>query len=274
MINALVFAAAALGATHSGYELEQQLVTRVPKPDGSFRERRQSFTVSIAKDRARLCYETGEHVIVRLDRGEVIQLDILLKNFKVKSFDDLRRAWEIANEMYLEGIEGAPLNHPRRVQMIDELTDGPQKWAEVWKLPPGEGRAHLIAKYRLPEEPPVIEVRRATETKTICDVETRRYESLENGKPMAWAFLAPSLPFDTRYFEFMELQQWILPELSEKLRERRMRKAGMPLETVMMTRSGAEVRVVTKSVTAAEFDDALFRTPADYKEQKTKSSFK
>jgi hypothetical protein len=266
--------AATLGATHNGYELEQQLVTRVPQADGSFRERRQGFTVSIAGTKARLCYETGEHVIVRLDRGEVIQLDILLRNYKKKTFDDLRAAWEIANEMYLEQIEGAPLAHPRRADLIDELTDGPQKWAEIWKLPPGDGRSRLIAKYRLPEEPPVIEVRKAAETKKVCDTNTQRYESLENGKPMAWAYLARSLPFDTRYFEFMELQRWILPELSAKLRERRMRKAGMPLETVMKTRGGAEVRVVTKSVRAAQLEDGLFEVPTSYKEQKSKSSFK
>ena len=79
---------------------------------------------------------------------------------------------EIANELYLEQIEGAPLAHPRRAQLIDELTDGPRKWEEIWKLPPGEGRTRLIAKYRLPDEPPVIEVKKSDQTKVVSGVQT------------------------------------------------------------------------------------------------------
>jgi hypothetical protein len=268
-VTGTLFAAVlALGATQSGFELDQELVTRVPQADGTLKERREKFTVLIARDRARMKYASGEHWIIRLDKRHVTELDVLLRSYRTQSFDELKGAWEIANELYLEQIEGAPLAHPRRAELIDELTDGRRKWEEIWKLPSGEGRTRLLAKYRLPEEPPVVEVKRSEETKTVAGVQTQRYESLENGTATTWAYLAPSMDFDARYFEFMEMRSWILPELAAKLRERGMRRAGMPLETFMRTRTNVEVQVVTLAVRAASLDDATFEVPAGYTEQK------
>jgi hypothetical protein len=265
---------AALGATVRGHELSQTLVTRVPLADGTVKECRESFTVSLAGERARLRHENGEDFIVRLDRGEVMQLDVLLRNYRRQTFKELRFAWEERNAQLLEQIEAAPPGHPLRAELIEGLDDGPAKWAQVWKLPAGPPRARLVALYRLPEEPPVVEVRATEESKEVLGIATRRYESLEDGTPTAWAHLAPSLAFNPRYFEFMELQQWITPELAARLQQRSMRRAGMPLETLVRTRRGVELAVTTTALREAEFDVQIFDVPEGYLEQKRKPAIR
>ena len=116
----------------------------------------------------------------------------------------------------------------------------------------------------------------------VAGVECRRYESLENGRATDRARIAEDMPFDRRYYEFMELTGWIGPELADGLRKAKgvKRGKGVPLETTMHFRTGGSVEIRTKSVTPAdepagkELDIKLFEVPEGYTERKSKSTFR
>ncbi len=267
---ALLAGTVVLAATVRGHKIRQELITRAPRADGTVRVRRERMTVHLAGDKARLGREDGTVTIVRLRPGEIVEIDDLLKSYERKSFKRLRRQWAALNALLLEQIEGTPLGHPRRAELIDQLTDGREKWGEIWKLPEGEGRARLIRKYGLPEKPPKIEVRAAKEIGEIAGRDCRLYEALEDGRVTDLAYLALRIPFDRRYYEFMELAGWIGPELAKGLRRAR----GLPLRTLMRVRGGGEIELRTESVTRGEFKVSLFEIPDGYKERRPKASFR
>lgn len=255
-----------------GLELAQVVLRREVQPDGSVRQTRQPVTVFLAGDRARLEEASGDVTIVRLDRGEVLQLDTLLKSYRRKTFKELRTQWRTLNALLLEQIEGTPLGHPRRAELVDQLADGPDKWREIWKLPPGEHRSRLVERYKLPPEPPVVEIRSTGETKIIAGRTAVRHVAVENGEPRDWAYLATDLAFDRRYYEFLELWGWLAPELASKLS--RLRGAGLPLATMMRSRAGGELEVVTEKLQERELDAGLFEVPEGFVEQKPRPAFR
>lgn len=263
----VVFLAALPAAKLEGVELKQTLVVERPGPGGAPKESRSPKRVLIAGGRARLEEETGEVTIVRLDRGEVTRLDVLLKCYDRATFKRLRRRWREANSMLLEQIEETPLSHPQRGRLIDELTGGPDKWREVWKLPDGPDRDVLIKKYDLPPEPPEIDIRPAGEEKEIAGARCLKYVAFENGEARDSAWIAPEIAFDRRYYEFMELSGWIGPELARHLNKIR----GLPVQTEMLVRGGGRVLVFTSSLRRAAFDEALFEVPPGYTERKARS---
>ena len=264
---ATLAAAVALAATVQGYEIKQTLIARSPVVDGKVRVRRQKMTVYLAGDKARLELDNGEITIVRLREGEILEIDDLLGCYDRKLFRKLRAQWKTVNALRLEQIEGTPLGHWRRPQLVDMLTDGPEKWREIWELPNGEARAALIKKYNLPDEPPVIKVRRTKDAKKIAGVDCRRWESTENGEVADHAYLAVRIRFDPRYYEFMELMGWIGPELAAALRRVKL----LPLETVMKLRDGGTVEIETQSITERGLDASLFEVPKGFKERKSRA---
>jgi len=264
---ATLAAAVAMAATVHGYEIKQTLVARSPVVDGKVRVKRQKITLYIAGDKARLELDNGEVTIVRLREGEILEIDDLLGCYDRKLFRKLRAQWKTLNALRLEQIGGTPLGHPRRAQLVDMLTDGPEKWREIWKLPKSEARAGLIKKYSLPDAPPVIKVRRAKDAKEIAGVDCRRWESTENGEVADWAYLAVRIRFDPRYYEFMEIMGWIGPELAGALRRVKL----LPLESVMKLRDGGTVEIKTLSVTERDLDASLFEVPEGFKERKSRA---
>ncbi len=279
-------ALAALSASAAGlpgYVLEQEIITRSRRVDGTPREVFERKIVYLAGDRARLedamdeSFEatSGEPIIVRLGRGsgggELIQLDDLLESYERKTFKTLRAQWRSLNKLLLEQIaETPPTRIADRADLIDQLTDSEEKWAEIWKLPPGPERRRLIAKYALPPWPPEVSVRATDEKKELLGIECVRYEATENGVVTDSAFIAPKLRFDGRYYEFMELQGWIGKALAEAL----LKVKGLPLGSSQRYRSGVEIELRTKSIEERELEPLLFEIPADYKERKRKSTFR
>jgi hypothetical protein len=231
---------------------------------------RERMTVLLAGDRGRLEREDGTVVVVRLDRQEMVELDLLLRAYERRSFRELREQWRQLNALLLEDIENTPPAHPARAELVDRLDNGPEKWRDIWRLPPGPGRSRLIAKYNLPDEPPEIEVRRTRETRLVAGLECRVYESLEDGRARDRASLAESVPFDRRYYEFMELSGWIGPELAEGLKRAR----GLPLETTMRRRDGTVIELRTEAVTERELDTSLFEVPEGFRERRRRSTFR
>jgi hypothetical protein len=262
---AALAAAAAMATTVRGYEIKQTITVRSPDPEQ--KPRVTKMTVYIAGDRARLELENGEITIVRLREGEILEIDDLLGCYDRKHFRKLRKQWRTVNALRLEQIEGTPLGHPRRAELVDMLTDGPEKWREIWRLPKGKARAALISKYRLPDNPPKIEVRRTKEKKKVAEVDCQRWESTEDGEVADWAYLAVRIRFDPRYYEFMELMGWIGPELAAALRRVKL----LPLESVMNLRDGGTVEIETQSITERGLDASLFEVPEGFKERKSKA---
>lgn len=271
MTGAVILAGVVLSArTVGGHEIEQEIIERTPRADGTTRVRRERMTVHLAGDKARIDREDGTALIVDLGKRVMIQLDTLVKSYTRSSFKQLREDRERLNAILLDQIADIPLGHPRRAELVDQLTDGPEKWRQIWDLPEGGPRAALVRKYRLPEKPPKIEVRAAKETKDIAAQKCRRYEALEDGKVRDWAYLAPRLPFDARYYEFMRLIGWIGRELAKALA----RVRGLPVWTIMHVRDGGEIEIRTRSVAPRELDASLFEIPPGYKEPKPKASFR
>jgi len=258
--------AAVMAATVRGYEIEQTLTHRPGDPEKK-PPAPTKMKICIAGDRARLeLVEEGEVTIVDLRKGEMLEVDDLLGCYDRKLFRKLREQWRTVNALRLEQIEGTPLGHRNRAELVDMLTDGPEKWREIWKLPEGEARAALIKKYRLPDKPPKVEVRRTKETKAIAGVDCLRWESTEDGEVADWAYLAVRIRFDPRFYEFMEIMGWIGPELAQALT----RTKRLPLESVMHLRDGGTVTIETQSVTERDLDVSLFEVPEDYKERKSR----
>lgn len=271
MTGLAILAGAVLSAsTVSGHEIEQELIERTPRPDGTTRVRRERMTVHLAGDKARIEREDGTALIVDLGKGVMIELDTVVKSYRRRSFKQLREGWETLNAILLDQIADIPLGHPRRAELVDQLTDGPEKWGQIWGLPEGGPRAALVRKYRLPEKPPKIEVRAARETKDIAGQRCRRYEALEDGKVRDWAYVAMRLPFDARYYEFMRLIGWIGRELAKALE----RVRGLPVRTIMHIRGGGEIEIRTRSIAPRELDASLFEIPPGYKEPRPKASFR
>lgn len=277
MTGLAILAGAVLSAsTTSGHEIRQELITRTPRSDGTVRVRRERMTVYLAGDKARIEREDGTALVVDLGKGVMVELDTVAKSYKSKTFKQLRGQWEMLNAILLEQIAAIPLGHRYRAELIDDLTDGPEKWGLIYELPAGEPRAALVRKYRLPERPPKIEVRAAKgtkdkETKEIAGQKCRRYEALEDGEVRDWAYVAVELPFDKRYYEFMQLIGWVGRELAKGLEAAR----GLPLGTIMHVRDGGEIEIRTLSVTPRELDDSLFEVPDGYKERRReKASFR
>jgi hypothetical protein len=257
-------------ATVRGLEVRQTLTTTFPagfvgageaptpgEADGAPRERvaREAKTLYLVRDRARLRDETGEGtLVVRLDRGEVYVLDEMFMSYDRRTFDAMRREWTLRNALQLEQVRALPPDHPDRADIVDLLEDGPEKWREIRALADGPARDALLGKYALPPREPVVEVRASEETKTIAGHECRRYEGLDDGRVTSWAYVAPALPFDPRYYEFMELSQWIGPELAARLR----RVRGLPLESAILYRTGVRFELATTSVVERELDESLF----------------
>ncbi len=260
---------AVMASTVRGYEIKQTLTTR--SADTTKKPRPPTvMTVYVAGDKARIEFDNGEVTIVRLREGEIFEIDDLLGCYDRKLFRKLRAQWRTLNALRLEQIEGTPLGHPRRAELVDMLTDGPAKWREIWKLPKGKARAALIKKYYLPDKPPKIEVRRTKETKRIAKVDCLRWESTNDGKVADWAYLAVRIRFDARYYEFMELMGWIGPDLASALR----RAKRLPLESVMHLRDGGTVTIETQSVKQRNLDTSLFEVPKGFKERKSRAGIK
>ena len=279
-IHAALFASALVALTASaarvrGYVLEQEIITRSRRRDGTFREIVERKTVYLAGERARLDDEYGESLIVRLGRrpggGEVIQLDTILENYERKTFKKLRAHWKSLNALLLEQIEQTPATRlGDRADLVDQLTNSEEKWQLIWKLPEGPERGRLVGKYALPPEPPVVKVRSTEERKKILGKDCCRYEAAENDLVTDSAWIAPELRFDGRYYEFMELWGWIGKALAEALRE----VGGLPLLTSMRRRTGVEIELRTRSVEERELDPSIFEVPPDYRERKRKSAFR
>ncbi|MHC4202470.1 MAG: hypothetical protein ACYSU0_20965 [Planctomycetota bacterium] len=272
MSGLAVLAGAVLSAsTTSGHVILQELIERTPQSDGTTRVRRERMTVYLAGDKARIEREDGTALVVDLGKQVTIELDTVVRSYKRLTFKQRRAQREMLDADVLDQIAAIPLGHPRRAESVDRLTDSPEKWDLIYELPAGEPRAALLRKYRLPEEPPKVEVRAAEETKEIAAQKCRRYEALEDGKVRDWAYVAVRLPFDKRYYEFMQLVGWIGRELAKGLEA----ASGLPLHTIMHVRDGGEIEIRTESVTPRELDEALFDVPDGYrKRQKEKASFR
>jgi len=253
-----------------GHELRQTVTTREPAADGKERLTRSTMRVYLAGDRARLEEDNGEVTVVRLDRGEVIRLDVLLESYDRKTLKQLRDGWRLENAIQLEQIESVPPNHPRRAQLVDMLTDGPSKWREIWKLPDGPARERLVRKYGLPERPPTVRVRTTEEKRAVAGQECLRYEALEDDRLASWAYVGPGLPFDRRYYEFMEYEGWVGAELAAELRNVR----GLPLESVLRYRSGVTVEFTTGDISPRDLAPALFEVPEGYKERESRAGIR
>jgi hypothetical protein len=258
-----------------------EVLERTPAgPDGPASESRKEVTVFLDGPRARIeepSVQSGPGPtvdtvsVIRLGTHEVIRLDPDFRSYDRKAFGDPREEWQRLNRMYLDEIEQVPLNQPgRRARLIDELTDGPEKWRQVWALPAGPERKALVEKYRLPEEPPVVELRRTGGRREICGVECVKYEALENGEVTDSAWIAPRLPFDRRFYDFMELWGWLGPELAEMLRGVR----GLPLATVKRARDGVEVEITAVALDRRDLDAGLFEPPEGYVERKARSGLR
>ena len=272
MTGLAILAGTVLSAsTTSGHVIRQELIERTPRSGGTVRVRREGMTVYLAGKRARIDRQDGTALIVDLGKKVTIELETVGRSYKLLTFKQRRAQREMLDADLLDQIAAIPLGHPRRAESIDRLTDSPEKWDLLYQLPAGEPRAALIKKYRLPEKPPKVEVRAAAETKEIAAQKCRRYEALEDGEVRDWAYVAVRLPFDKRYYEFMQLVGWIGRELAKGLEA----ASGLPLHTIMHVRDGGEIEIRTESVTARELDEALFDIPDGYKPQpKEKRSFR
>ena len=280
LFTSALVALSASAAPVRGYVLEQEIVTRSRRADGTLREVVQRKTVRLAGDRARLDDEYGEALIVRLGRrlaggGEVIQLDDLLMSYERKTFRTIRAQWKSVNALLLEQIAETPSTRiGDRADLIDQLTNQEGKWREIWKLPPGPERERLLAKYNLPAEPTEVIVRASEEEnggkKEIIGIECVRYEAAEDGVVTDCAWIAPELPFDTRYYEFMELWGWIRNALADALRKVK----GLPLASSQRKRTGVEIELRTRSIEEKTLDTSIFEIPPDYRERKRKSTFR
>jgi hypothetical protein len=266
-----LFALSATAAGIEGYVLEQEIITRSPRADGTLREVVERKTVYLTSDRARLENEYGEALIVRLDRREVIEIDDVMENYQRKTFDKLKAQWKSINAQLLEQVEETP---PARVadraDIIDQFTNGEEKWRLIWDLPEGPERERMVRKYCLPDAPPEVEVSVTDEKKKILGRECVRYEAAEDDVVTDSAWIAVKLHFDARYYEFMELWGWLGKALAEALPEVK----GLPLVTSMRLRTGAEIEVRTKSIREEKLDELLFEVPGKYVERKRKSAFK
>ena len=272
MTGLAILAGAVLSvSTTGGHEISQELIERAPRSDGKTRVRRERMKVYLAGKRARIERENGNALVVDLGKKVTIELDTVARSYKRLTFKQRRQQWAMLNTDLLEQIDAIPLGHRYRAQLIDDLTDGPDKWGLIYGLPAGEPRAALLKKYRLPEKPPKVEVRAAEGTKEIAARKCRRYEALENGEVRDWAYVAVEIPFDKRYYEFMQLVGWIGRELAKGLEAAK----GLPLHTIMHIRDGGDIEIRTESVTPRELDEALFDIPDGYKPQpKEKASFR
>lgn len=230
--------------------------------------------VVFAKDRARLEITDGIRVttyIVHLGTKEqlVYTIDEESRAYEKKSFTELKNVWLSLNELLLDDIANVPLGHPQRAELIDDLTDGPSKWEEIYKLPDTEHKRELLRRYSLPSEPPSIRVQMQPEPLKRLGYDCRRYISYENDKMRDWAHLVPAISFDRRYLEFMELLGWLTPKLVTELSKAEI--IGLPIESRIFMRNGDSVEINTLSIKSQKVAKSLFEIPEGYTLRKTRA---
>ena len=239
----------------AGYVLTQS----VTPPGGEAREQ----TLYLAKGAAKLV-SGHEATIVRLDKGVIWKLDTILKTYDEQAY--IRRAaeWRRVNKEILQALRGTP-DGARKAEMIDSLSDSPEKWELVWAIADDKLRKSLAAKYGIVDHKPAVELREKGAKRTVAGLECEEVEVLSDGALVYRVWVTRKLKLDRRLFDFLE-QARILPR---ELAERMKREGAFPLELETRLREGVE-RTVTVTVEEKRIPGGQFEIPKRYRKSRRK----
>jgi len=211
----------------------------------------------------------GTYLLLDFDKGVLYEVDGLLKSYSEKDIRNFEARWKKANSILLKQIEGVPENHPRRAELIEQLTDGPSKWELIWKMPPGAARDNLIARYNLPPEPPVVSVEKTTEVRDVAGYRCTFYRVLENERLRSFAWVAPDVPLEKDLAEFLKVTGIIEKTIAVELAKVR----GFPLEYAMHWRDGRLEHTVSVSSEKKQLPRSFFEIPKDFVKQEARSGW-
>jgi len=231
---------------------------RTPPGGGECRQ-----VLYLAKGAAKLV--SGHEVtIVRLDTGVIWRLDTILKTYDEHAY--ARRAAESrrVNKGILEALRGAP-DGARKSEMIDSLTDGPEKREHIWQIEDERLRRSLAAKYGIPERKPAVEVREKEGKRTVAGLECEEVEVRSNGVLFFRAWVTRGLKLDARLFEFLERAGMVPKELAVRMRKER----AFPREIETPLREGV-ARTVTLSIEEKRLPRKEFELPRRYRKSRRK----
>jgi len=249
--------------------LTQQVTESVVVEGRQDQKKVSNQTLYIAPQRIRLDHTDGSFLLLDFDKDMLYDVDTLLKNYQEKDIRNFEQKWQKANEILLKQVEGVPENHPRRGELIDQLSDGPSKWNMIWKLPAGKAKDDLLAKYNLTPEPPVVTVEKTTEKKLIAGYECQLFRVLENGKLRSFAWVAPDVPLEKDLAEFLRVTGIVEENIAKELSKIR----GFPLEYAMFWRDGRLEHTVTAASEKKNLDKDFFEVPKGFVKEQGRSGF-
>ena len=255
--------AASLAATLAGgraraqdVTLEQRVVTTRPLADGSRGRSVRRRTIRLKGRKARSDDDSGETVVLLLDRKQMYTMDNLVKTYRVRNFEEAEKMGTIQEDLMVEQIKRDP-RHSKRIQLIDKLSDGPTKWKMIREHLTGDYQKRMLEKYGLRLKPPVIEVTGTTETKYICNYKCRKYIAKEDGEEMSSAWVTEKLELEPELYMFLEKTGIISHDLAEKLKT----IEGLPLAYNVSARNGRITETTTLAVDLRKVDNEYYRVP-------------
>jgi len=265
----LAVMSSALDARSAETIILSQKVHEYLSADDEIPKRTSMQTLYISPGRIRLDNSDGTYQLIDFDKGLLYDVDTLLKSYSERDIRNFEARWQKINSLLLKQIEGVPENHPRRAELVDQLTDGPSKWDMIWKLRDSPAKDALLKKYYLPPKPPVVEVVKTGEKKTIAGYECILYKVMEDGKLRSYAWVAPKVPLEKDLAEFLKVTGIIEETIAKEL----MKVKGFPIEYGMYWRNGRVEKTVTDSAEKKDKDKSFFEIPEQYVKQAEKKGF-
>ncbi len=234
------------------------LTQRLAPPGGEGREQ----ILYLAGGAAKLV-SGHETTLVRLDKRVIWKLDAILKTYDERAY--LTRAeWSKLNTRVLDALRGAP-DGARKAEMVDSLTNGPEKWEYIWQIKDDRLRKSLAAKYGIRERRPAVEVREKEAVKTVAGLECEEVEVLSDGVLFYRAWVVRGLKLDARLFDFLEQARIVPKELAGRMKK----EHAFPLEIEAHLPDGVE-RTVTLSVEEKRLPPKEFEIPERYRKVRPK----
>jgi hypothetical protein len=243
--------------------LEQKVTTRRMSEEGGGRESERTQRLSIAPGKARLEEQTGEVTVIRLDRGRLYEIDLLLASYFERDISNFRARWKKVNGILLKEISQMPGNHPMRYERIDALTDGLDKWELIWGLDAGPEKDKLLQKYHLPPDKPAFSVEKADKTKNIEGHKCVLYKILEDGKMRAFAWVTQDIQLDRDLIEFLKVTGIVPEEVAREL----LKIKGFPLEYAVYWRDGHIEHTESLKVEKKNLAEGKFEVPEGFVKQ-------
>ncbi len=260
---AVAFAAASAFAETDCITLQQEIVTKRPLADGRMGRSVGQRTVRLRGRKARSDEDSGEVVILHLDKNKMFTIDMVMRNYRESNVKKIGQISKINEDLMLEQIR----NDPRmrvKVKLIRKLSDGPEKWEIIRGLADGAGKTALLEEYNLPAKKPVIVVKKQEGAeKYICGHKCLKYVATENGQEMSSAWVTEELDLEPELYEYLEATGIISPELAEKLKTIK----GLPLEYTVSSRDGRITETATKAVDLRKIDSSFFKVPKGFTKQ-------